>query len=78
MEGGAFVAEAVLAGAEFEEVAGGFGDDIVVEVEVDDAGLAVDVDLEVGLLRHFDGFCVCRERDWLCFFVCEKCKLQSE
>ena len=37
MELGARVPEALLAGAEGTEVLGGFGDDVVVEVEVDAA-----------------------------------------
>lgn len=42
MEGGALVAEAVLSGRELAEVAGGLGDDVIVELEDDAAeGLAV-------------------------------------
>ena len=40
VELGAGVAETLLAGAEGAEVLGGFGDNVVVEVEVDSAGLA--------------------------------------
>lgn len=39
VEGRAGVAEALLAGAESAEVLSGLGDDVVVEVEVDAAGL---------------------------------------
>lgn len=39
MEGGALVAEALLAGAESTEVLGGLGDNAVIEVEVDAAAL---------------------------------------
>lgn len=42
VEGGALVPEAVLAGAEFQEVAGGLRDNIVVELEVDAARLSCD------------------------------------
>lgn len=40
MEGGALVAEAVLASAELTEVAGGLGDNVVVELEGDTAALS--------------------------------------
>lgn len=39
MEGGALVAEPILAGAQLEEVAGRLGDDVVIEGEVDATGL---------------------------------------
>ena len=39
VEGRALVAKAILAGAELTEVAGGLGNDVVVELEVDTAAL---------------------------------------
>ena len=42
MEFGPGVAKAFLAGAESTEVLGCFGDNIIVEVEVDSAGLVCD------------------------------------
>lgn len=39
VEGRALVTEALLAGAESTEVLGGLGDDVVVQLEVDAAGL---------------------------------------
>jgi hypothetical protein len=39
VEGRALVAEALLAGAESAEVLSGLGDNVVVEIEVDAAGL---------------------------------------
>ena len=48
VEGGALVAEAVLAGGELSEVAGGLGDDVIKEPEDDTAGgLVVDRDVEL-------------------------------
>ena len=48
MERASFVSKSVLAGREFAEVLGGFGDNIVVELE-DDAtsGLVVDGDIKL-------------------------------
>jgi hypothetical protein len=70
VEGRALVAEALLAGAESTEVGGGLGDNVVIEVEVDAAGLLLDLrsrsavledgalpgDVEENLgVRHFGG-----------------------
>ena len=66
VEGAAFEAEAFLAGAEGAEVLGGFGDDVVVEGEVDSFGFGLGVvgfgvlDVEVDVLRH----------DWWLWWVC--------
>jgi hypothetical protein len=55
VEGGSSVAEPVLASAEFTEVSGGVGYDIVVELEFDTPdGLVVNTDVE--LLRYQYGF----------------------
>ena len=52
MKAGASIAEPILTGAKFTEVASGFGNDIVVELEYDTARrLAVDRDIEKAV-RH--------------------------
>lgn len=53
MEGRALVAEALLAGAESTEVLGGLGDDGVVQLEVDAAGLFYGLDGELVVCSNY-------------------------
>ena len=66
MEARALVAEALLASAESAEVLGRLWHILVVEVEVDDAGLAAVVDLEVDWSRHCGWWRECEIKECLC------------